>query len=146
MRVNVIPADGIKRLLFFLEDRLAELGWTREDLAAAGGPAPSTLRKARQCDGQLAPRILARLDVALGWQEGSAAQMMAGGSPAVRISEQVNSRSQAVDAALGDAECGGVSGSALELKKFLLDVAQRLDDFYTEPIRAAGGGADAGSC
>ena len=73
-------------------------------------------------------------------------QMMAGGSPAVRISEQVNSCSQAVDAGLGDAECGGVSRSALELKKFLLDVAQRLDDFYTEPIRAAGGGADAGSC
>jgi hypothetical protein len=146
MRVNAIPADGIKRLLFFLEDRLAALGWTREDLATAGGPAPSTLRKARQRDGQLAPRILARLDVALGWQEGSAQQVMAGASPAVRISDQVNSCSQAIDAALRDAECGGVSRSAQELKKFLLDVAQRLGDFYTEPVRTAGGGADAGSC
>jgi len=28
----------------------------------------------------------------------------------------------------------------------LLDVAQRLDDFYTEPVRAVEGAADASAC
>jgi hypothetical protein len=144
--VNALPADGIGRLLFFVEDRLAQLRWTREDLAAAGGPAPSTLYKASQRDGELAPRTLARLDFGLGWQEGSSHTTMAGGSPTVRISEQVSACSLAIDAALRDAECGGVSRCAQELKKFLLDVAQRLGDFYTDPIRTAGGGADVGSC
>ena len=144
--MNALPADGIKRLLFFLEDRLAQLRWTREDLAAAGGPAPSTLYKAGQREGGLAPRTLARLDFTLGWQEGSAQRVLSGGSPAVRISEQVSSCSSGIDAALRDAEHGGVSQCAAELKNFLLDVAQRLGDFYTEPVRTAGGGADAGSC
>lgn len=129
-----------------MEDRLAQLRWTREDLAAAGGPAPSTLYKASARGGELAPRTLARLDFGLGWQEGSAHTTMAGGSPTVRISEQVSACSLAVDAALRDAECGGVSRCAQELRKFLLDVAQRLGDFYTDPIRTAGGGADVGSC
>jgi hypothetical protein len=144
--VNALPADGIGRLLFFVEDRLAQLRWTREDLAAAGGPAPSTLPTARRRDGELASRTLARLDFGLGWQEGSSHRTMSGGSPTVRISEQVSCCSLAIDAALRDAECGGVSRCAQELKKFLLDVAQRLGDFYTDPIRTAGGGADAGSC
>ena len=124
-----------------MEDRLAQLRWTREDLAAAGGPAPSTLRKASQRDGELAPRILARLDFALGWQEGLRTPGRCRvAALAVRISEQVSSCSLAIDAALRDAECGGVSRCAQELKKFLLDVAQRLGDFYTDPIRTAGGG------
>jgi hypothetical protein len=144
--VNALPADGIKRLLFFLEDRLAQLRWTREDLAAAGGPAPSTLYKAGQREGGLAPRTLARLDFTLGWQEGSAQRVLSGGSPAVRISEQVSSCSSSIDAALRNAEQGGVAHCAAELKNFLLDVAQRLGDFYTEPVHTAGGGADAGSC
>lgn len=132
--------------MFYLEDRLAQLRWNRQDLAAAGGPAPSTLRKARMREGPLAPRTLAQLDFALGWQEGSAQAIMAGGSPAVRVSDLVNSCSLAVDAALRDSERQGVSRCAMELKKFLDDVARRLGDFYTEPVPTAGGGADAGSC
>jgi hypothetical protein len=144
--VNVLPADGVKRLLFFLDDRLAQLRWTREDLAAAGGPAPSTLYKAGLREGGLAARTLARLDFALGWQEGSALRVLSGGSPAIRISEQVSSCSSTIDAALRGAECGGVSRCAVELKNFLLDVAQRLGDFYTKPVGTLGGGANAGSC
>ena len=84
--MNAIPADGIKRLLFFLEDRLAQLRWTREDLAAAGGPHPSTLYKAAEREGGLALKTLARLDVALGWQEGSAQRVLAHatGGPALQ--------------------------------------------------------------
>jgi hypothetical protein len=144
--VNAIPADGVRRLLFFVEDRLAQLRWTREDLAAAGGPAPSTLYKAAERGGGLSVKTLARLDVALGWQEGSTQQVLAGGSPAVRVSEQVSLCASAIDAARRDAECAGVSRCAAELKNFLLDVAQRLDDFYTEPVRAVGDAADASAC
>lgn len=124
--------------MFFLEDRLAQLRWTRNDLAAAGGPARSTLTKARLREGSLAPRTLAQLDVALGWQEGSAQAIVAGGSPAVRIFEQHNTCSLAVDAALRHSEHQGVARCAMELKKFLHDVAGRLDDFYTEPVPAQG--------
>ena len=144
--MNAIPADGVGRLLFFVEDRLAQLRWTREELAAAGGPAPSTLYKAAERGGGLSVKTLARLDVALGWQEGSAQRVLAGGSPAVRISEQVNSCAAVIDAALRQVECAGVSRCATELKNFLLDVAQRLDDFYTEPVRAVGGAADVSAC
>ncbi|MGE2818006.1 hypothetical protein ACQI5H_23115 [Mycobacterium heidelbergense] len=140
--MNAIPADGVGRLLFFVEDRLAQLRWTREDLAAAGGPAPSTLYKAAERGGGLSVKTLARLDVALAWQEGSAQRTLGGATPAMRISELVSSCAAAIDAARRDAECAGVSRCAAELKNFLLDVAQRLDDFYTEPVRPAGGAAD----
>lgn len=127
-----------------MEDRMAQLRWTRADLAAAGGPSPSTMNIAAHRGGRLAPRTLARLDVALGWQEGSAARTVAGFSPSLRISEQVSMCSAAVDAARRDAQHDGVARCAGELKKFLLDVAQRLDDFYTEPSAAMG--CDAGGC
>ncbi|MEE6140604.1 hypothetical protein SKC41_30370 [Mycobacterium sp. 050128] len=144
--MNAFPADGVRRLLFFVEDRLAQLRWTREDLAAAGGPAPSTLYKASERDGGLSLKTLARLDVALGWQEGSARRVLAGESPAVRISDQVSQCAAVIDAARRDAECTGVSRCADELKNFLLDVVQRLDEFYTEPVRAVGDAADASAC
>lgn len=144
--MEAIPTDGVRRLLFFLEDRLAQLRWTREDLAAAGGPAPSTLYKASRRQGGLAQRTLARLDFAVGWQEGSSQRTLLGGSPSVRLSEQVDSCSAAVDAALRQAECAGVKRCAAELKNLLLDVAQRLGDFYTEPVRTGKDTADAGSC
>ena len=144
--MNAFPVDGVRRLLFFVEDRLAQLRWTREDLAAAGGPHPSTLYKAAERDGGLSVKTLARLDVALGWQEGSAQRVLAGQSPALRVSEQVNTCAAAIDAARRDAECAVVSRCATELKNFLLDVAQRLDDFYTEPVRAVGDAADVSAC
>lgn len=139
--MNAIPVDGIPRLIFFMEDRMAQLRWTRADLAAAGGPSPSTMNIAAQRGGRLAPRTLARLDVALNWQEGSSARTIAGGSPAVRISDQLNTCSAAIDAARRDAQSDGVSRCAGELKKFLLDVAGRLDDFYTEPRAVMESGA-----
>ncbi|MBY0443538.1 MAG: helix-turn-helix transcriptional regulator [Mycobacteriaceae bacterium] len=144
--MNVLPVDGIARLFFFLEDRLAQLHWTREDLARAGGPSPSTLYKAGRREAGLSARTLARLDYALGWQEGSAQRVLAGQSPTIRVSEQVNSCSSQVDAALRDAECAGISQCAAQLKNFLLDVAQRLDDFYAESTPTREVIADAGSC
>ena len=136
----------MKRLLFFLENRLAQLRWTREDLAAAGGPAPSTLRKAGQRGGGLTRRTLARLDFAVGWEQGSSQNILAGRNPSVGVSAQIESCSAEVDAALRHAECAGVTRCADELKKFLLTVAQRLGDFYTDPRLAGKDTADVGAC
>ena len=129
--MNAFPADGVRRLLFFVEDRLAQLRWTREDLAAAGGPHPSTLYKAAEREGGLALKTLARLDVALGWQEGSAQRVLSGENPAVRISEQVNLCAAAINAARRDAEH--------TLRRAYVHV-------HTEPVRAVGGAADASAC
>jgi hypothetical protein len=131
--MEAVPVDGVRRLLFFVENRLAQLRWTREDLVAAGGPAPSTLRKARRRDGGLARRTLARLDCALGWQSGSAQNILAGAGPSLRVSAQVESCAAEVDAQLRHAQCAGVTRCAEELRKFLLTVAQHLADFYTDP-------------
>ncbi|AYE99315.1 hypothetical protein C0J29_30560 (plasmid) [Mycobacterium paragordonae] len=136
----------MKRLFFFVEDRLAQLRWTRDDLACAGGPAPSTLRKAGQRGGGLTARTLARLDFALGWQEGSAQRALLGQSPSVRISEQLSAYSSKIDAAMREAEREGTGRCATELKNFLLDVAQRLGDFYTDPVEPVRDSADAGCC
>lgn len=144
--MNALPTEGIKRLLFFRADRWARLRRTREDLAATGGPAPSTLYKTGQRKDGLAPRTLARPDFRLGSQEGSAQRVLLGGSPDIRISEQFNACLSNIDATLRGAECGGVWHWAEELKNFLLGVAQRPGDFYTEPVRTVGVGADAGSC
>lgn len=141
-----IPTDGVQRLFFFLEARLAQLRWTRDDLCAAGGPAPSTLRKAGQGRAGLGRRSLARLDFALGWQEGSAQRVLCGASPAVRTSELLNGSAVRIDAAMREAECAGSRRCAAELKNFLLTVAQRLDDFYTGSVEPVRDSADAGSC
>jgi len=137
--VKGFPAAGMGRLLYFIDARLVQLRWSRADLAAAGGPTPSTLYKAARRPDELAARTLARLDFVLGWQDGSARRVLNGGSPAVRLSEQVEASSARIDAALRHAQCAGTSGCAEQLRNFLLDVAQRLDDFYTPHERVAGG-------
>ena len=71
--------------MFFIQHRLAQLQWSRDDLAAAGGPSPSTLYKAHRGGRDLAERTLARLEVALGWQPGSGLRIVAGASPASDI-------------------------------------------------------------
>jgi len=134
------------RLLFFIQHRLVQLQWTRNTLAAAGGPSPSTLRKAHREDRELAERTLARLDCALGWQPGSARRVMEGGSPSVRISEQVETAASNIDAALKGGEDSGVRHTAAELRDFLMTVAQQLDRFYTGPARASGEVADVSAC
>jgi len=144
--VHPVPTDGLNRLLFFLDDRLAQLRWSREDLGAAGGPVPATLRSAVRRGGGLSRRSLARLDYALGWQEGSASRVLAGGSPSVRISDLLTASSAMIDATRQEAQCAGIGRCAAELRNFLLDVAHRLEDFYTEPVGAVRGGADACRC
>jgi hypothetical protein len=144
--MKAIPEAGMPRLLFFVQHRLVQLQWTRKSLAAAGGPNPSTLRKAHREDRELAERTLARLDRALGWQPGSAQRVLDGGSPAVRISEQVETVTSNIDAALRDEEEAGVRHTAAELRDFLMTVAQQLDGFYTRAAQVPGEVADVGAC
>lgn len=77
------PAEGIDRLIYFVEARLAQLKLSKTEIARRGGPGVDTLRKARRRQGQNTPTVttLLRLDAVLGWQPGSAAVALVGGSP-----------------------------------------------------------------
>jgi hypothetical protein len=121
----------MERLMFFIQQRLVHLGWSRDDLAAAGGPSPSTLYKAHRGGRELAERTLARLELALGWQPGSGQRIVDGGAPALRVFERIQTVSERIDAAIGHHEDAGVRRTAGELRDFLMAVADRLDDFYT---------------
>jgi hypothetical protein len=77
------PADGIDRLIHYVDARLDQLGLTKEDVARRGGPAVDTLSKLRRRTDHGRPTIgtLSRYDAALGWQPGSSAVTMLGGVP-----------------------------------------------------------------
>lgn len=132
--------------MFFVEDRLAQLRWTREDLAAAGGPASATLRKAVQRGGGLTPRSLTRLDLALGWQDGSAERVLRGGSPAMRVSGMITACSGGIDAAIQEAERLGVGLVVRELIIFLRECAQGFEAFYTRLAGPIPEGVDVCRC
>ena len=77
------PADGIDRLIHFVETRLAQLNMSKQEVADRGGPGVDTLVKARRRKAQNTPAVgtLLRLDATLGWQPGSAAVVLLGGHP-----------------------------------------------------------------
>jgi hypothetical protein len=78
-----VPADGVGRLLHFVDRRLDTLRMTKEDVAARGGPEASTLHKVLHRSSQNTPRVrtLLRLDLSLGWEPGSSAAVLLGGYP-----------------------------------------------------------------
>jgi hypothetical protein len=123
--------DGTERLLFFLTQRLAQLRWSREDLAAQGGPSPSTVYKALAGGRRPTERTLARLELALGWQPGSAHRILEGGAPAISITQEVANVASRIDQELSRGESMGVTRTAKELREFLLGVAQGLEHFYS---------------
>jgi hypothetical protein len=135
----------MERLMFFIQHRLAQLGWSRDDLAAAGGPSPSTLYKAHRGGRELAERTLARLELALGWQPGSAQRIVDGGAPSLRVFEQAQTVSDSIDVAISHNEDAGVRHTAAELREFLMTVADHLGDFYTGSQRLPHEVADAGT-
>lgn len=140
--VSAIPKDGTGRLLYFLEQRLAQLRWTREDLATQGGPSPSTVYKAIAGGRQPTERTLARLELALGWKAGSAHQIMSGGAPAISITHEVATVAARIDQELARGESSGVGHTAKELREFLLGVAQGLERFYSGTEHPARGVLD----
>ena len=135
--MSAIPDAGTGRLLFFLEQRLAQLRWTREDLAANGGPSPSTVYKSLAGGRTPTPRTLARLEIALGWAAGSTQRILAGEAPALAIHQQIQGVSVRIDTELSHGEALGVRQTAAELRDFLLGVAGRLERFYTAELPVA---------
>lgn len=78
-----IPADGVGRLLAFVDRRLETFRITKEDIAARGGPAASDVAQGSAPE-QLKHsqvRTLLRLDLSLGWEPGSSAVVLLGGHP-----------------------------------------------------------------
>jgi hypothetical protein len=78
-----VPVDGVDRLIHFVDERIAQLNLSKEEVARRGGPARDTLAKIRGRRDQQTPMVgtLLRLDAALGWQPGSAAVALLGGQP-----------------------------------------------------------------
>lgn len=78
-----VPKQGPERLIHFVKQRLSDLGITQEELAARGGPDRSTLGKLRSRPGQQTPTVATLLayDDTLGWDRGSAAVTLLGGTP-----------------------------------------------------------------
>ena len=128
-----IPEAGIERLSYFINVRLAQLRWSLEDLAAAGGPAPATLYKARRQGRGLRAQTATRLEGALGWKVGSVPSTLAVGSPDLVLSTQLEARFSDVAAELVAA--GGATQARREslIKEVLLAVAGVLDSPYTDP-------------
>jgi hypothetical protein len=77
------PADGIERLIHFVDARIAQLDLSKQEVARRGGPNPDTLAKIRDRDTARTPNVdtLLRLDQTLGWHPGSSAVTMLGGIP-----------------------------------------------------------------
>lgn len=125
--VDGIPEIGWARLSYYIDVRLAQLRWSLDDLAAAGGPAPGTLYKARRQARPLRARTATRLEAALGWPVGSVPRVLAGGTPELTAPVPLEARVGDVAAEL--AAAGGVSASHRELliKEVLLAVASVLN-------------------
>jgi len=78
-----IAADGVDRLIHFVDERLAQLQIRREEMVRRGGPSYDALTKIRGRAAQNTPKVstLLRLDRVLGWQVGSSAVVLLGGTP-----------------------------------------------------------------
>lgn len=101
------PANGVPRLMQFVDTRLGQLRMTKQEAASRGFPNPSTLAKVRDNDVQNTPtvRTLLRIDRALGWQPGSAAVILLGGFPltvTARTSKGVRAREIAARPVTGE--------------------------------------------
>jgi hypothetical protein len=78
-----VPADGIERLIHFVDARIAQLNLSKEEVARRGGPNRDTLAKIRDRKNSRTPNVetLLRLDQTVGWHPGSSAVTMLGGRP-----------------------------------------------------------------
>ncbi|NOQ62323.1 helix-turn-helix transcriptional regulator [Mycolicibacterium fortuitum] len=85
-RHDSVAESGPARLDHFIRRRTAQLRISSSELASRGGPDRSTLHKAVNGTGRrLRESTLTRIDTALGWAPGSAAQVLDGGLPETRM-------------------------------------------------------------
>lgn len=116
-----VPEEGPERLIYFVKQRLADLGMTQEEFAALGGPDRSTLGKMRIRGNIPSVELLRRYDDGLGWEPGSCAVILLGGVPVeagtittagpitadkkvLRLVRQANRRSAKLQRALTEAQ------------------------------------------
>ena len=52
-----VPADGVDRLIYFVDARIAQLNLSKEEVARRGGPARDTLAKIRGRADQHTPLV-----------------------------------------------------------------------------------------
>jgi hypothetical protein len=131
--------------MFFIQRRLVQLGWSRDDLFTHGGPSPSTLYKANRFGREMDERSMHRLERAVGWEEDSCRQILDGGEPTIRLSDQVETVKTRVDAAVMESEKVAVGRTAAELREFLMGVAEQLREFYPDDQAPHQEAADAGA-
>ena len=81
-----VPANGVERLMHFVDARLEQLQLSKVDVERRGGPSRDTLRKLQGRSGHNTPLVgtLLRYDDALGWYRGSSAVTLVGGQPLSR--------------------------------------------------------------
>ena len=123
--VDGIPEIGWARLSYYIDVRLAQLRWSLEDLAAAGGPAPGTLYKARRQGRPLRARTATRLEAALGWPVGSVPRVLSGGTPETELVAPWEARMTDVAAELAGTVVSAADRELL-IKEVLLAVASAL--------------------
>ncbi|MFF0818064.1 helix-turn-helix domain-containing protein [Rhodococcus sp. NPDC003318] len=79
---EVLTSPEIARLGTFMSARRVELALTFEQVAERGGPSPKSFtRIVRGLKPRPTGTTLAKIDQGLGWAQGSAAAVLAGGTP-----------------------------------------------------------------
>ena len=64
-----------------MRERRDYLGLRQDQVAARGGPSTTTLTKVENGTSRANPGTLRKLDVGLGWEQGSATRAVSGGDP-----------------------------------------------------------------
>ena len=119
-------ADDWQRLAGMARKRREDLGLTREQIAAAGGPSATTqqhIEAAKQSSYR--PVILRRLEQALGWERGSVRAVLDGGGPSPAVPAVTTGTAAAAGAATAaaaaDADPLGWIGQAIAEEMFAVE-------------------------
>jgi transcriptional regulator with XRE-family HTH domain len=118
-----------------VRERRVDLGLTQAELHSAGGPSPATLyllESGRQ--GSFRPRILRRLERALGWRAGSIRRVLAGGQPMLADADETISPSREERASMPDRQAWmeGFRQLPVSQHEKLLILSQLLEEVITE--------------
>jgi hypothetical protein len=107
-----VPANGVERLMHFVDARIEQLQLSKADVERRGGPSRDTLRKLQGRSGQNTPLVgtLLRYDDALGWYRGSAAVTLLGGQPLSRTAFLRRRKKPEPDPLTGDKVAAHLAG------------------------------------
>lgn len=115
-----------RRLAEATRDRRVELGMTQEDIRSAGGPSTATMRL---IEGALQesyqPATLRDLELALRWERGSVARLLAGGNPVPFAGDMPPRQEAAAPGRTGDSFLTG-QDMAAQIRPHVAEVEARL--------------------